>query len=321
MANECRECRSRLDDFLTGDLPREQSEKLKSHLTGCKDCRENLAARSLPTNELHPQESLDLTAGILARTSGSACDRAHELLGDESDGALSELDRELLRSHLGHCCDCEALAAAMAWSGDLLPTMAEVDPDPAFLADVMRVTSELENAAAPDPLRERLAEWWQRLYRRPRISLELAYLGTMLLILLFALPFSPGKNAPSRALDAIGNGTNAVSASLTPNLGSLHEGLAQQGSRIRSWSDEYLVPELQAIGTELDERGTRVKTVALELRQHSGALIDAALQGKAGESVAGLTAIGGDLAKLWRGILGMDSAPTNLITETGATDE
>jgi hypothetical protein len=316
MAMECRECRSRLEDYLIGNLSAELAEATGNHLADCEDCRELLAARAPQPRELDPQESLDLTENILARTSGSACERAHEMIGNETDAPLCELDAELLRAHLDHCDDCEALAEAVAWSGALLPAMAALEPDPAFLRDVLRATSERESEATLPPLLERLGEWWQRLWRRPRFSLEVAYVGTLLLILLFALPFSPARNAPNRALHTIGEGREILNASLAPNLGALHEGLVRQGSRIRSWSDDQLMPELRKIGIEIDERGRLVSAAATELRRDSGIVIDAALHRELGDSVAGLSAIGGDLAKIWRSILGLDPAPREPEMET-----
>ncbi len=319
MARECREYGNRFGDLLSERLRPDEEAELREHLACCGDCRERLASMAQGGAELDPEESRELTAGILARTSGSACESAHEMIGHGVGGDLSNPDDELLQSHLDHCAGCEALAAAVAWSGALLPAMAELEPDRDFLGDVLSATSRLESAETASTALDGLRKRWQRMWQRPRFALELAYVGTMLLILLFALPFSPARNAPNRALDAIGEGTNTFSASLTPNLGVMHESLVRQGSRIREWSDTHLVPEIREIGAELDERGRLISTASVELRRDSGIVIDAALQRDLGESVAGLSAIGDDLAKIWHGILGMDPAATEEKTETGST--
>ncbi len=95
-----------------------------------------------------PADAPDLTAAVLARTSGPACGRAGSLLASFADGAPALGDAQLLHAHLDRCPDCRALAATLAWLTPELRAMAEVEPDPAFLADAMAATARLRAAAA-----------------------------------------------------------------------------------------------------------------------------------------------------------------------------
>src|SRR5690348_7617219 len=82
-----------------------------------------------------------LTQAILARTSGSPCERLHALACDFVDGELGEAQGSLLRGHMDHCAACAALVKALAESAAVLPALAEVDPGPWFTQKVLRSTS------------------------------------------------------------------------------------------------------------------------------------------------------------------------------------
>ena len=113
-----------------------------------------------------------LTQAILARTSGSPCERLHALACDFVDGALEEAQGSLLRGHMDHCAACAGLVRALVESKAVLPAMAEVDPGPWFTQRVLRTTSWRPAGQGFDA---RAA--WRRLLHRPRIALETAYLG------------------------------------------------------------------------------------------------------------------------------------------------
>ena len=130
---------------------------------------------------LPPDDSL--TRAILARTSGSPCARLKELACDLVDGELAPDLQTLAQAHLEHCADCAALVAALRVSTPLMPQMADLDPGPAFTAQVMAAT-----VRRPLPLVRPGA--WTRLMGRPRIALELAYLGVAASLLLFHLSAS-----------------------------------------------------------------------------------------------------------------------------------
>ena len=115
-----------------------------------------------------------LTQAILARTSGSPCERLHELACDFVDGELGEAQGSLLLGHMAHCAACAALVRALAESKTVLPALAEVDPGPWFTQRVLRSTSMRPAGTGFDA---RAA--WRKLMHRPRIALEAAYLGAV----------------------------------------------------------------------------------------------------------------------------------------------
>lgn len=146
----------------------------------------------------------DLLAGVLARTTGPVCGRAHELLPAEG---LPETDRRLLALHLEGCAECRALAAALAALAEDLPALAEMAPEPGFAEDVLARTSR---AAPAVPALERwarrlagglsgnwaaLAGGWRRTsavwVRRPRFAWEAAFLLTLVLSPVFAAAGAP----------------------------------------------------------------------------------------------------------------------------------
>ncbi|HET6329235.1 MAG TPA: zf-HC2 domain-containing protein [Holophagaceae bacterium] len=115
-----------------------------------------------------------LTQAILARTSGSPCQRLRALACDFVDGELDGAQEDLVRGHAEHCAACAALVKALAESKAVLPALAEVDPGPWFMQRVLRSTS----MRAVEPGFDARAAW-RKLMHRPRIALEAAYLGAV----------------------------------------------------------------------------------------------------------------------------------------------
>jgi len=122
--------------------------------------------------------STNLTASILARTSGSACPRLHDQACAHVDGELNILHEELIQQHLEHCPACRDLIAALQLVQEVLPTFSRLEPGPAFTRQILKATSQ----------REAKLPWWQRLLQRPRVGLELAYAGTLAGVLVLQVP-------------------------------------------------------------------------------------------------------------------------------------
>ena len=139
----CRQWEELLDDLLAGRLPVEQRRRAREHMDGCADCAGLFAVARLNKAALGDETDSELTAAILARTSGSACERAAELISLPAED-LAAGDRTLLDLHRETCDDCEALARSMAWVTETLPGMAELEPDAAFTADVLAACVEPE---------------------------------------------------------------------------------------------------------------------------------------------------------------------------------
>jgi len=116
---------------------------------------------------LPPDMPLGLTQAILARTSGSTCQRLKDLACAYVDGALEVGQQSLGRGHLEICPSCAALVKALALSETTLPSLVHLNPGPWFTQRVLRATVHRT---------EQPSLWW-KLMHRPRIALEAAYLG------------------------------------------------------------------------------------------------------------------------------------------------
>jgi hypothetical protein len=165
-------------------------------------------------DERKPSERIDLeteerrearVAGVLARTSGPVCGRAHALLAsaagapDAPEAELPAIDRELLDLHLATCGECRALAAVLAALARDLPRLAAVRPEPGFAAGVLAAT--LPPAVRWRRSWRRLrAESWPRWVRRPRFAWEAAFVLTLVALPIFAAPEAPLEAMPERAL-------------------------------------------------------------------------------------------------------------------------
>lgn len=147
-----------------------------------------------------PQESL--TRAILARTSGPVCSSARERLCPWVDGELDAARTGLLALHLETCPECRELAAVVSRLAPILASMAEVEPDPRFLRDVLARTSRSAQPGGFRSLADRLAgravdravDLGRRLWQRPRAAMELAYGCTMIALLLFGPLGDPGRS-------------------------------------------------------------------------------------------------------------------------------
>jgi hypothetical protein len=176
----CREFEERIHLWITAAGEANLDAAAREHLASCPRCARllDLAAGGA---------TVDLADGILARTTGGACSSHHERICafvDGDDEGSTSVEQELVAEHLDHCAECSALAAALVWMKQSLPELAEIEPDVAFVSDVLDLTTradrEARRAAERGP---RLAVAWGRLLRRPRIAQELAYLGAAILYL------------------------------------------------------------------------------------------------------------------------------------------
>jgi len=190
----CQGIQQRLQDLLDGRLDAAVRREVEEHLAGCVECRTVIDLLRLDL----PEEAPDLTAGVLERTSGSACERAHALLCDAADETLVGIDAELLNLHLDGCVGCTALATALETLTVDLPTMAEVHPPADFTASVLAATT------GPVPTRwdgwgKRLARGWAALVERPRIAWEAGYVGAVaiwLVVSVVGMPFQAAAPLP-----------------------------------------------------------------------------------------------------------------------------
>jgi hypothetical protein len=136
----------------------------------------------------------DLTASILARTSGPACDRLRGLACDFVDKTLPADDLELVTQPLEHSLQCRGLVASLGTAIRVLPGFAQVDPGEAFTPSVLTRTRSPLPLILPPP--DRFLAGWANLMRRPRAALEAAYLATAAGLILTQIPL-PGSAGPA----------------------------------------------------------------------------------------------------------------------------
>jgi hypothetical protein len=86
---------------------------------------------------------------------------------------------------------------------DELPALGELSPQAGFLDDVLKATVGARRPA----FGERLTAAWGRLVQRPRIAWEVAYVGAMLVWLIFGTPASLLQNVARQTRDMAGGGT------------------------------------------------------------------------------------------------------------------
>jgi hypothetical protein len=259
-----------------------------------------------------PADAPDLTAAVLARTSGSACGRAGGLLAAFADGAPDLGDAQLLHAHLDRCPDCRALAATLAWLTPELRGMAEVAPDSAFLADVLTATARLrESAAARARRRARFAgrvetvagvagAWWRRQLERPRFALEFAYVATMILLALCATPVSPLRSAPQKALAVVEASPAGVATVSAWVWRALPASVAEVGRAAWDVTGGRVTGAVSVSADRLAARGRRTAPLRAELARHLGDTGRALVQFDFVQAAGDWNRTRADLTALWR---------------------
>ncbi len=178
-----------LADFLEGNLSPNDRSTVEAHVRRCDSCRKLLEVVEGRVGLLPLESAGELANSIIGRTSGSACPRVVDCLGDFVDGELDQISSQLVGHHLEFCNACRSLADELMALKDELPEFAEIEPGRQFTSAVIGATS------ARHPFRPRLQTrfmaWFNRMAQRPRFSLEAAYLGTLALALIFVNPVAP----------------------------------------------------------------------------------------------------------------------------------
>lgn len=227
---------------------------------------------------------------VLARTSGSACERACRQLPDLVDGALQGLDRQLVQSHLGHCPGCRRVAVVLGWLTPELPAMAEIDPGPDFTAAVLARTTGYRRAAAAVArpggaagLMDRLGRWWEKRILSPAFPVQAAYAATVLLVLLTAVPGAPLKGVPGKALETVQAGPSAL-----PVFGPAFAGAAgwldARAAGIRDGIADDLGDRWRKTETSLTLRSDRSQAEWTRCRGHFDQTIDMVREGQLGQA-------------------------------------
>ena len=183
----------------------------------------------------------DFIESVLERTSGRPCRKAEAWLAGAIDEPLDAVERELLDGHLEHCPPCTSFAAALQRTLAVLPTMAELDETPDLV----------EAVAAETTRRKSLLE---RLWARPRIAAELAYVGALGVLLAVGLPTAPWREAPAKLLTR----PVVVAGATVGDLGSgawqaTTAGIEQTGDELRHRWDALRVRFTEKLEKEVKE--------------------------------------------------------------------
>lgn len=274
---ECAAADRLLEPFLAGELNRGEREALDRHLAACDACRAMFAVAEAGDDGVDASPPADLLAGVLARTSGPACELARRLVAPAIDGELSAEERRLLSAHLGGCADCRRLSEAVERLGEDLPLLAETHPGPGFVDRVMRATL---------PLAARWRRWWRRTWpawiARPRFAWEAAWAGTLVLVLLFATPFSPLAAMPPRALELA---RSVPAARLEAPLGELGERIVDPAREARRETGSTLA----ALGEEVDARVDALADATWSEGRRQARRVEAALRTLARRAASSLS--------------------------------
>jgi predicted anti-sigma-YlaC factor YlaD len=288
---DCRSFHDRLEDFVDERLTTSDRRAADEHLQVCSSCRE-VAEIMLTASGAMPREaSPDLTRAILERTSGSACESSRDLLCDFVDQSLASVNAELVRLHLDDCGECSALTGAIARLTEELPELAEIEPDTAFVDDVLGRTLPWQRRLARRfPA---LADFGKHMVRRPRFALEAAYVCTVVLVL------AVGPRTLARVPEWVGRvkTPSTVELELTAEMRSrVASGLGElwgaTGGRAAEVSRE--------VRQGLSDRYERTGDARDELRRHRDELVEAAREIDPGTAVTAFKGIGSGLGTISR---------------------
>lgn len=191
----CQSFERRLDDLLDGRCTAEEWREAEAHLAGCPRCRRVFDAVAGRADDMDAAGHESLAQAIVARTSGGGCAAARERLCDFVDGSLAPLDRDLVGGHLDHCHACAELASALTEAALVLPSFATLSPRVSLVPGVLAATSR---RPIQPTLGERVSAWLDRAAQRPRFSLEVAYVLTVLLLVVLGNPVHAFKEVSVR---------------------------------------------------------------------------------------------------------------------------
>jgi len=315
----CQDWADLLDDYLDGSLDATRQKLAERHLAACPACQELVAQARTNRAELAPgPDDARLTAAVLAQTSGPACQRAEQLLPDHAAGHLTGADAALLASHLEHCAGCRQIAATLAWLQPLLPELGAIEPDAAFTTAVLQRTSRWVSSgqrlqAFTDRTADRVGRWLERMWQRPRIAFEGAYVAVLLVVGLCALPASPLRDAPPRALALVQAGPEHWSGAVT-----LLAIVPDQGAAVSraAWS-AVAGPgsPVQRAVDDSERRGARAAPAYGGLRRHVGGFVQHVRQGEPAAAAEQLLATTRDGAALWKAWWRTDDRKTTAPTD------
>ena len=225
----CQSFERRLDDLLAGHCTADEWREAEAHLAGCPRCRRVFDAVAGRADDMDDAGHESLAQAILARTTGGGCEAARERLCDFVDGSLAALDRDLVGGHLDHCPACAELAAALAETASVLPSFATLSPRYSLVPGVLAATSR---RPVQPTFGDRVSAWLARAAARPRFSLEVAYVLTVLLLVVLGNPVNAYKEASVRVRPRVTVVASAVSGPIDHLRAAAEEKLTMVGQAI-----------------------------------------------------------------------------------------
>jgi hypothetical protein len=232
-------------------------------------------------------------------------------LCDYVDGSLPEIDVELVRLHLGGCEACEGLALALTSLAGELPAMAEIEPDSAFVGDVLartvpwrrRIARRLDKLTA-------IRDLWPRVVRRPRFALEAAYVGTLVLVLIFG-PNLPLAGVPRKAIDMIRARPLVESGEARDRIAELESRAVSGVRNLWEATGGEVATRSRTIAADLAQRYERTGEARSDLRRRGNELVGAALDADPGAAATAFRGFGSDLGTLWEHLASNESEEGN----------
>jgi anti-sigma factor RsiW len=222
MRMDCKAFEQMIDRLLGEEITPRERQAAEQHMQLCRRCRELFEIASGNLDIQLGEKREELTGAILQMTSGSSCSRAEALLCDFVDGVLETGQEELLQLHIANCAGCASLAATVRELALDLSGLAEIEPDSDFVSDVLAVT--IDRQSLWERISESINSWWRIQVKRPRFAVELAYSGAMILLLIFAVPGSPLRDVPPRAMQIARANPVEAAAELLRSGSALPEG-------------------------------------------------------------------------------------------------
>jgi len=210
---------------------------------------------------------------------------------------LPAADAELVRAHVQNCTRCAALHATLCWLQRELPPLAAVQPDAQLTSDILSVTAGMRQRRTP--LHHGVRDWFARLVARPRFAWEVAYVGTLIVVLLFGTSASPFRSVPERALAIIQIDPRDAVGGASQRLRDLHGGIGNVGARAWDATAGRALQSSRDAGAAYADQHPGMHDALADFRAHGGEL----RQHLSGRNFAGaslmLQAMGGDVRALW----------------------
>ncbi len=302
--SECERIRPRLSSWARRELPAEWTGPVQAHLAECITCRR--LAQALQTALSALDEERELTAAILAATSGSACHACRMRLEAIDRGTLSRGEEMLVREHLDHCAACRAVRETLAWLPAALEDRRERSGGPSFVTGVLDRTVGTPSRRARRF--GRLAQGWRVWSRRPLFALEAAYLATVVLIVLVG-PATLAR-APERAVSWVRSEETGLQMAGSPLEGLRAPGdWTGTGALSRKVMDLSAYPRRVLDGIEARTRApvAALRAIAEGMRAFAAALFD----GRGDVLGPALRQVGEGFTRLWKPEDAADSNPAS----------